>query len=54
VALFGNVIHATVDKAESAIPAIRSALAGANIPVVNVTMVRPSLEDVFVSLIEVS
>lgn len=54
VALFGNVIHATVDKGESAIPAIRSALAGANIPVANVTMVRPSLEDVFVSLIEVS
>jgi len=53
-ALFGNVIHATVDNAGAAMPAIRSALEGAGIPISSMTMVRPSLEDVFVSLIEVS
>ncbi len=53
-ALFGNVIHATVDTAGAAMPDIRSALKGAGIPVLSMTVVRPSLEDVFVSLIEVS
>ncbi|MBP1750569.1 MAG: ybhF-C2 [Deltaproteobacteria bacterium] len=53
-ALFGNVIHATVDSADKAAPAIRSALDRANITVLNIITVRPSLEDVFVSLIEVS
>lgn len=53
-ALFGNVIHATVDTAGAAMPAIRSALESAGIPVSSMTVVRPSLEDVFVSLIEVS
>ncbi len=53
-ALFGNVIHATVDRADAAMPAIRSALGDANIEVLDITTVRPSLEDVFVSLVEVS
>jgi ABC-2 type transport system ATP-binding protein len=53
VALFGNVIHATVDEAGAALPALRSALEDADIPVSSITPVRPSLEDVFVSLIEV-
>jgi len=54
VALFGNVIHAVVDETGPASAAIRSALEGAGISVSNITMVRPSLEDVFVSLIEAS
>jgi ABC-2 type transport system ATP-binding protein len=54
VALFGNVIHATVDNAAPAIPAIRSALEDAGIAVSDIAVVRPSLEDVFVSLIEAS
>jgi ABC-2 type transport system ATP-binding protein len=53
-ALFGNVIHATVDSAATAIPAIRSALEDAGIAVSDIAVVRPSLEDVFVSLIEAS
>ena len=53
-ALFGNVIHATVDRADAAMPAIRSALGDANIEVLDITTVRPSLEDVFVSLVEAS
>jgi len=54
VALFGNVIHAVVDETVSASSAIRSALEGEGISVSNITLVRPSLEDVFVSLIEAS
>ncbi|MDD3845945.1 MAG: ABC transporter ATP-binding protein [Syntrophorhabdaceae bacterium] len=54
VALFGSVIHATVDDSETATAAIRSSLSGASIAVSNITTVRPSLEDVFVSLIEAS
>ena len=53
-ALFGSVIHATVDDAASAIPRMRSVLESANIAVSHITPIRPSLEDVFVSLIEVS
>jgi len=54
VALFGNVIHATVDGAASAQPGIQKALEGAGITSTSIRTVRPSLEDVFVSLIEVS
>jgi len=54
VALFGNVIHATVDSAATAIPAIRAVLEDGGIAVSDITVVRPSLEDVFVSLIEAS
>ncbi len=54
VALFGNVIHATVDEAASAQPGIQKALDGAGITSTSIRTVRPSLEDVFVSLIEVS
>jgi ABC-2 type transport system ATP-binding protein len=53
-ALFGSVIHATVDDAASAIPRIESVLGSAHITVSRITPIRPSLEDVFVSLIEVS
>jgi ABC-2 type transport system ATP-binding protein len=54
VALFGSVIHATVDNAASAIPSIEAALASARVTVSHIAPIRPSLEDVFVSLIEVS
>ena len=53
-ALFGSVIHATVDNAVSAIPRIEAALASARVTVSHIAPIRPSLEDVFVSLIEVS
>jgi len=45
-ALFGSVIHATVDDAASAIPRMRSVLESANIAVSHITPIRPSLEDV--------
>jgi ABC-2 type transport system ATP-binding protein len=53
-ALFGNVIHVTVDDAATAIPAVRLSLESAGIAVSDVTVVPPSLEDVFVTLIEAS
>lgn len=53
-ALFGSVIHATVDDAASAIPRIESLLKAARITASHIEQIRPSLEDVFVSLIEVS
>jgi len=53
-ALFGSVIHATVDNAVSAIPRIEAALASERVTVSHIAPIRPSLEDVFVSLIEVS
>ncbi len=53
-ALFGNVIHSTVENADDAAARIEAALAGAGMPASSVRVVRPSLEDVFVSLIEVS
>ncbi len=53
-ALFGSVIHATVDDAASAAPRIESLLNAAHITASHIEQIRPSLEDVFVSLIEVS
>jgi ABC-2 type transport system ATP-binding protein len=43
-----------VENAEVSIPAIRNVLGGANITVARIEKIIPSLEDVFVTLIEVS
>jgi ABC-2 type transport system ATP-binding protein len=51
VALFGAGLHVLVDDG-SAIPELRQALAGRGIGVQRIEQVTPSLEDVFVSLIE--
>lgn len=53
-AVFGSLLHATVENAEVSIPAIRNVLGGANITVARIEKIIPSLEDVFVTLIEVS
>lgn len=53
-AIFGSLLHATVENAEVSIPAIRNVLGGANITVARIEKIIPSLEDVFVTLIEVS
>ncbi|MHB8767084.1 MAG: ABC transporter ATP-binding protein [Deferrisomatales bacterium] len=52
VALFGKGLHAVVADAESAGPAVRSRLEEKGYPVERVEKIVPSLEDVFVSLIE--
>jgi len=51
-ALFGSGIHAVVDSAETAGPRIEAALTGAGVASYALRKILPSLEDVFVSLIE--
>jgi ABC-2 type transport system ATP-binding protein len=51
-ALFGRGLHAVTADAAAAIPAIRAALAAAGLPLTRIEPVTPTLEDVFVSLIE--
>ncbi len=51
-ALFGKGLHAVAAAAEPAIAAIRTALAAERIAVARVERIVPTLEDVFVSLIE--
>ena len=53
-AIFGSRIHATVESAEASAPSITRLLEQSGIKVLNVEKIEPSLEDVFVTLIEVS
>ncbi len=50
--LFGGGIHATVEREDETAPAIRQALAGAGLGPGRIEPVAPTLEDVFVSLVE--
>jgi len=49
-AVFGNALHLVVPQAERAIPAVRAYLETNGVTVGNVEAIRPTLEDVFVSL----
>lgn len=51
-AIFGSLLHATVDNLEKAVPEIKRVLKEADINAYRVERIMPSLEDVFVSLIE--
>ena len=51
-AVFGSALHATVTDAKTAIPRIEKGLLEANLTVVKLEKIVPSLEDVFVTLIE--
>ncbi|MFN3480909.1 MAG: ATP-binding cassette domain-containing protein [Thermodesulfovibrionales bacterium] len=51
-AIFGNLLHAVVADARSGIPMIKRILESSNIRVVRIEKIPPSLEDVFVTLIE--
>ena len=51
-AVFGAGLHVTVDNANAAIPAVRDALAAAGLSVRQVERIDPSMEDVFVAVIE--
>ena len=51
-AIFGSVLHATVENAKDAIPRIWKILAEAHVAVSRIEKIVPSLEDVFVTLIE--
>jgi len=52
VAVFGGGLHVTVDDPESTVERIRGKLAAAGIQVRRLDKILPSLEDVFVSMIE--
>jgi ABC-2 type transport system ATP-binding protein len=49
-AVFGNALHLVVEDAAAAAPRLRETLAGQGIAVSRMEKIRPSLEDVFVSL----
>ena len=51
-AVFGSLLHATVEDAKAAVPVIYKILGESNIMVRRVDKIVPSLEDVFVTLIE--
>ncbi len=53
-AVFGSLLHATVEKADEAMPAITARLRDAGIRVTRIEKITPSLEDVFVTMIEIS
>jgi len=53
-AIFGSVLHATVESAPEDITRLRNLLAGAGIVAQRIEKIIPSLEDVFVTLIEQS
>ncbi len=52
VAVFGGGLHVTVEDAARALPQIRPALEQAGIQVSKLEAIQPSLEDVFVAMIE--
>jgi ABC-2 type transport system ATP-binding protein len=52
VAVFGGGLHVTVDDADAAPVRIREALAGKGIEVKRLEPIEPSMEDVFVAMIE--
>ena len=52
VALFGKGIHIVVENADSAVGMIKQTLMDHDIKVSRIEKIIPSLEDVFVSLIE--
>jgi drug efflux transport system ATP-binding protein len=53
-AVFGSVLHATMENAATAVPRVRKTLEDKHITVNRIEKIVPSLEDVFVTLIEVS
>ncbi len=50
VAVFGNALHLVVENADATQPQLHGLLAGHNIRLNHTEEIRPSLEDVFVSL----
>jgi ABC-2 type transport system ATP-binding protein len=53
-AIFGSTLHATVERAGDAGPEVRQVLEATGLHVRKIEKILPSLEDVFVTLIEVS
>ncbi len=53
-AIFGNSLHTVVEEADAAIPQFKETLENKGFKVERIEKIMPSLEDVFVALIEVS
>jgi ABC-2 type transport system ATP-binding protein len=53
-AIFGSTLHATVENTEVSVQEIRRILEKSGIALIKIEKIVPSLEDVFVTLIEVS
>jgi ABC-2 type transport system ATP-binding protein len=53
-AIFGSTLHITVEKAEEGMEKLAVLLQESGIPVKRCEKIAPSLEDVFVTLIEAS
>ena len=53
-AMFGTTVHVVTDEHADLIPRVEEALAGAGFAGGRVERITPSLEDVFVALIEAS
>ena len=51
-AIFGSLLHATVDNIEKSVPQIKKVLEESGITLNRIERIMPSLEDVFVTLIE--
>jgi ABC-2 type transport system ATP-binding protein len=49
-AVFGNALHLVVENAEVSIPLLKDYLANSKVVISRIEEIRPSLEDVFVSL----
>jgi ABC-2 type transport system ATP-binding protein len=49
-AVFGNALHLVVEQAEATTPEVKKYLAEHGVTVRRIDKIRPSLEDVFVSL----
>ena len=52
VAVFGGGLHVTVENADAALPRIRRALDEAGVATLRMERISPSMEDVFVAMIE--
>jgi len=51
-AIFGSLLHVTVDNIEKTVPQIKKVLKESDITLTRIERIMPSLEDVFVTLIE--
>jgi hypothetical protein len=52
VILVGDGVHAVADDADLRIPALRQALESNDIPVTDIAVGEPSIEDVFVAVLD--
>ncbi len=52
VVLVGDGVHAVVDDSRLRIPELRQALEGVNVPFANIAVGEPSIEDVFMALLD--